>query len=643
MSNINDFVIENGTLKEYKGTGGDVVIPEGVVDIGDIFDEVKYYGFDPPHPLTSVVIPKSMTEISSGAFMYSQTLKKVVLHDALTKIGSYAFSECAKLSELKIPDSVTEIGAHAFSGCKKLNITLPPNLKSIEEAAFRDCAITSIVIPQGVNKVGKDAFLRCNKIKTAGPAGGGYDYEFPWTEEIPDNAFAGLRKLTKVILPATIKKVGNNAFKDCKELTDLTMPSYAKISKTAFKGCEKLGEIKEHQQAETISADAEKPVTLNNNDFSIVNGCLTLYKGHDAEVIIPDGVKIIGRRAFYFNKEITSVVIPASVEEIAQEAFEYCHNLNKVIFNGQVKKAGTHAFGWISDRPELEIQIYNAIAIRVFSKSAQGDVIKAFCRRFADLDKNTEIFRDNINFIGTHLKMSLDTSKTLVLSQVMENEAVLHAIMEAAAIPANDTEWMLTQLNPEKDGIIVAEILNYKNKLLEDPKKKKALEKSKAKAAEKELSAEMTATDWRKIFKFSYSDGDVVIKETKISGECVTVPSHIGAKKVRIIDRRAFTYAGDNKSPEKIIISEGIIEIKRGAFYCLDDSEVFIPNTVTALPVGTFIAVSNLTLHLPASLTEIPEELEWDSADPAFKAIYAPTGSFAETYAKEHNIPFIAE
>ena len=34
MSNINDFVIENGVLKEYQGQGGDVVIPEGVTSIG---------------------------------------------------------------------------------------------------------------------------------------------------------------------------------------------------------------------------------------------------------------------------------------------------------------------------------------------------------------------------------------------------------------------------------------------------------------------------------------------------------------------------------------------------------------------------------------------------------------------------------
>ena len=35
MRENNDFVIENGVLKEYHGPGGDVVIPEEVKEIGE--------------------------------------------------------------------------------------------------------------------------------------------------------------------------------------------------------------------------------------------------------------------------------------------------------------------------------------------------------------------------------------------------------------------------------------------------------------------------------------------------------------------------------------------------------------------------------------------------------------------------------
>ena len=53
MSRHPDFVIENDILKMYRGSGGDVIIPEGVVSIGD-------RAFQLCSDLTSAVFPKSL-------------------------------------------------------------------------------------------------------------------------------------------------------------------------------------------------------------------------------------------------------------------------------------------------------------------------------------------------------------------------------------------------------------------------------------------------------------------------------------------------------------------------------------------------------------------------------------------------------
>ena len=61
MSGNQDFVIENGVLRDYKGPGGDVTIPEGVT-------EIERWAFDGCTGLTSVTIPEGVTEIGYSAF-----------------------------------------------------------------------------------------------------------------------------------------------------------------------------------------------------------------------------------------------------------------------------------------------------------------------------------------------------------------------------------------------------------------------------------------------------------------------------------------------------------------------------------------------------------------------------------------------
>lgn len=67
-----------------------------------------------------------------------------------------------------------------------------------------------------------------------------------------------------------------------------------------------------------------------NPDFIVENGVLVEYRGSDAKVVIPDGVKTIGEKAFY-KKNIRSVLIPKSVVEIPAWAFGYCDKLVEII------------------------------------------------------------------------------------------------------------------------------------------------------------------------------------------------------------------------------------------------------------------------------------------------------------------------
>ena len=104
------------TITGYTGSGGDVVIPNGVTTIGK-----GIFQFNTS--ITSVVIPDSVTTIGDNAFDQCESLKTVTFgtNSQLTTIGVSAFSFCPMIESISISDSVTSIGKNAFYYCNSLS------------------------------------------------------------------------------------------------------------------------------------------------------------------------------------------------------------------------------------------------------------------------------------------------------------------------------------------------------------------------------------------------------------------------------------------------------------------------------------------------------------------------------------------
>ena len=90
MSNAGDFIIDNGVLKKYVGPGGDVVIPEGVSQIGT-------KAFFRCVSVTTVVIPEGVTEIDSEADTVLPVLPPVV------NIMKFLFQKVFVVNEPEVP------------------------------------------------------------------------------------------------------------------------------------------------------------------------------------------------------------------------------------------------------------------------------------------------------------------------------------------------------------------------------------------------------------------------------------------------------------------------------------------------------------------------------------------------------------
>jgi hypothetical protein len=97
-----------------------------------------------------------------------------------------------------------------------------------------------------------------------------------------------------------------------------------------------------------------------------------------------------------------------------------------------------------------------------------------------------------------------------------------------------------------------------------------------------------------------------------------------------------------------VTLSESLEEISYGAFVnCTSLETITIPNKVKSIGKIAFGGCTSLKeIHMTDSVTSIADENETinqifeDSKD---LTIYAPSGSYAEKYAKIKNINFVAE
>ena len=98
MSNPGDFIIENGILKEYKGPGGNVVVPEGVTEIGSL----AFWHGSAGKLITSIVVPHGVTRIGRSAFRGCAALRTIVFPESLSELGDSICADCSSLEGVHI-------------------------------------------------------------------------------------------------------------------------------------------------------------------------------------------------------------------------------------------------------------------------------------------------------------------------------------------------------------------------------------------------------------------------------------------------------------------------------------------------------------------------------------------------------------
>lgn len=188
---------------------------------------------------------------------------------------------------------------------------------------------TTIILGDEVKEIGEYAFSECrNIIQVILPLS---------LKEIGDRAFAN-SCIQEIVLSDNIERIGKEAFANCEGLTYIEIPnSVLEIDEGAFSGCINLRRVvfNTHVIDNTFVFENKiKKISARTFD-----SCKSLEK-----IEFPKYVETIGEHAFAGCSSLKTIVIPESVTTVKKEAFAYCKSLSNIVFSGNISEMGDGVF-----------------------------------------------------------------------------------------------------------------------------------------------------------------------------------------------------------------------------------------------------------------------------------------------------------
>ena len=165
------------------------------------------------------------------------------------------------------------------------------------------------------------------------PVRGILDIAGPWVSVFHN------KPVTSVTLPRTIHSLCEAAFIACRTLQEVFIPAtLTEMQDNPFRWSRAMT---------AFHVDEDNPVFCAIDGALYRRDPLTLIAWPAAravDVVIPEGVEMIGDRAFCMQKELRSIQLPESLRNIGEDAFFGCRALTAVRIPDSVACIGSYAF-----------------------------------------------------------------------------------------------------------------------------------------------------------------------------------------------------------------------------------------------------------------------------------------------------------
>lgn len=303
-------ILEAINLKEAKVVNADFCMDQ-YVHGNNRPDIIPYQAFKGKKTLSHFSFPEKITHICASAFANTNLSGALIIPNDVLEIGSDAFQETL-IGSVALSPRLGKIYSLAFSSCKALTgtLNLPETLTYIDEGAFHNCSFTGeLHLPNSLEYIGSGAFYNAgnfvgnlrlpDKLKVVSSDAFGYC------------GFTGQLDLNNAV------EFGNAAFYCCYFLGDLIIP-------------EGTIEIPRHFLSFSTSPGAGRlssiilPKTLRRIGEYAFFGQSKLR-----DISISEGLVSIGDNAFY-GANFVSLELPSTVQTVNQGAFATCYGLSNI-------------------------------------------------------------------------------------------------------------------------------------------------------------------------------------------------------------------------------------------------------------------------------------------------------------------------
>ena len=225
----------------------------------------------------------------------------------------------------------------------------------IAPKAFEGCtALRRVVLPESLRAIGEMAFSGCVRLPSVVIPGG--------VARVGTLAFANCQALTHVRIEPGVKTLGPSCFSKCTGLTRVDIPSsVTSLAGGVFFGCGRQLTLygaadsyaQKYAKFNGLAFDSEswredKTLVFEENE----DGSLVVTGLRDEQVSVLDiPSEVCGRRivriapkAFFANAALQRVIVGSGVREIGESAFFGCRALASIAFERGLERVEDNAF-----------------------------------------------------------------------------------------------------------------------------------------------------------------------------------------------------------------------------------------------------------------------------------------------------------